>query len=176
MKPGTITLEVNGRLRSATAEPRLTLLDFLRYALHLTGTHMGCEHGVCGACTVRFDGSAVRSCLMYAFQAPGHHVTTVEGSFDGASAPARSSSGIVAALVTGLLSGVFWVIFGLYCFKTDSWSGRIVSLFFAGLASSLFGLAVRAAILLRRFPPTPDQNVVTDEFLEEYRTRRRSGH
>ena len=82
MKPGTITLEVNGRLRSATAEPRLTLLDFLRYALHLTGTHMGCEHGVCGACTVMFDGSAVRSCLMYAFQAQGHQVTTVEGLCD----------------------------------------------------------------------------------------------
>jgi len=89
MKPGTITLEVNGRLRSATAEPRLTLLDFLRYALHLTGTHMGCEHGVCGACTVMFDGSAVRSCLMYAFQAHGHDVTTVEGLCDGDGTPGR---------------------------------------------------------------------------------------
>ncbi|MCH7592236.1 MAG: hypothetical protein IH989_05610 [Planctomycetes bacterium] len=88
----------------------------------------------------------------------------------------RPSSGIVAALVTGLLSLVFWSIFGLYCFKTESWSGRIASLFFAGLATSLFGLAVRAAILLRRFPPPPDQNVVTDEFLEQLRTRRRSGH
>ena len=87
----------------------------------------------------------------------------------------RPSSGIVAALVTGLLSLVFWSIFGLYCFKTESWSGRIASLFFAGLASSLFALAVRAAMILRRFPPPPDQNVVTDEFLEQYRTRRRSG-
>ncbi|MCZ6813654.1 MAG: (2Fe-2S)-binding protein, partial [Alphaproteobacteria bacterium] len=58
---------------------RLTLLDFLRYALNLTGTHMGCEHGVCGACTVMFDGLAVRSCLIYAVQADGHDVTTVEG-------------------------------------------------------------------------------------------------
>lgn len=89
MKPSTITLEVNGRLRSATAEPRLTLLDFLRYALHLTGTHMGCEHGVCGACTVMFDGSAVRSCLMYAFQAQGHQVTTVEGLCNTDGTPGR---------------------------------------------------------------------------------------
>ena len=79
MKPRKITLRVNGRVRSATAEPRLTLLDFLRYALNLTGTHMGCEHGVCGACTVMFDGLAVRSCLIYAVQADGHDVTTVEG-------------------------------------------------------------------------------------------------
>ncbi|MCZ6448100.1 MAG: (2Fe-2S)-binding protein [Alphaproteobacteria bacterium] len=79
MKPRKITLEVNGGVRSATAEPRLTLLDFLRYALNLTGTHMGCEHGVCGACTVMFDGLAVRSCLIYAVQADGHDVTTVEG-------------------------------------------------------------------------------------------------
>ncbi|MCZ6742794.1 MAG: (2Fe-2S)-binding protein [Alphaproteobacteria bacterium] len=79
MKPRKITLEVNGGVRWATAEPRLTLLDFLRYALNLTGTHMGCEHGVCGACTVMFDGLAVRSCLIYAVQADGHDVTTVEG-------------------------------------------------------------------------------------------------
>ncbi len=79
MKPRKITLEVNGGERWATAEPRLTLLDFLRYALNLTGTHMGCEHGVCGACTVMFDGLAVRSCLIYAVQADGHDVTTVEG-------------------------------------------------------------------------------------------------
>lgn len=79
MKPRKITLRVNGGVRWATTEPRLTLLDFLRYALNLTGTHMGCEHGVCGACTVMFDGLAVRSCLIYAVQADGHDVTTVEG-------------------------------------------------------------------------------------------------
>ena len=79
MKPREITLEVNGRVRSAAAEPRLTLLDFLRSELGLTGTHMGCEHGVCGACTVMFDGVAVRACLIYAVQAHGHQVTTVEG-------------------------------------------------------------------------------------------------
>ncbi|MEE8223464.1 MAG: (2Fe-2S)-binding protein [Alphaproteobacteria bacterium] len=79
MKPRKITLKVNRRVRWGIAEPRLTLLDFLRYALNLTGTHMGCEHGVCGACTVMFDGLAVRSCLIYAVQADGHEVETVEG-------------------------------------------------------------------------------------------------
>ena len=79
MKPRTITLKVNRKDRSGTAEPRLTLLDFLRYELNLTGTHMGCEHGVCGAGTVMFDGAAVRSCLIFAVQADGHEVETVEG-------------------------------------------------------------------------------------------------
>lgn len=87
MKPRKITLRVNGGVRWATAEPRLTLLDFLRYALNLTGTHMGCEHGVCGACTVMFDGLAVRSCLIYAVQADGHDVTTVEGLCNGDGTP-----------------------------------------------------------------------------------------
>ncbi len=79
MKPREITLAVNGKERSGTAEPRVTLLDFLRSELNLTGTHMGCEHGVCGACSVMLDGVAVRSCLIYAVQAEGHDVGTVEG-------------------------------------------------------------------------------------------------
>ena len=74
-----VSLTVNGRAREAEAEPRTTLLDFLRDTLGLTGTHMGCEHGVCGACSVLFDGQAVRACLMFAVQADGHAVTTVEG-------------------------------------------------------------------------------------------------
>jgi carbon-monoxide dehydrogenase small subunit len=61
----------------------MTLADFLREKLHLTGTHLGCEHGVCGACTVLFDGAAIRSCLMLAVQADGHEVLTVEGLSDG---------------------------------------------------------------------------------------------
>jgi len=79
MTTETIRLTVNGRAREAAAEPRVTLLDFLREALGLTGTHMGCEHGVCGACTVSLDGAPVRSCLVFAVQAAGHAVTTVEG-------------------------------------------------------------------------------------------------
>jgi carbon-monoxide dehydrogenase small subunit len=74
-----VTLTVNGKTRAGEAEPRTTLLDFLRDALGLTGTHMGCEHGVCGACSVIFDGAAVRSCLMFAVMADGHDVVTVEG-------------------------------------------------------------------------------------------------
>jgi carbon-monoxide dehydrogenase small subunit len=74
-----VALTVNGRTREAETEPRTTLLDFLRDALGLTGTHMGCEHGVCGACSVLLDGAPVRSCLIFAVQAEGHEVTTVEG-------------------------------------------------------------------------------------------------
>src|SRR5881275_858031 len=74
-----IELTVNGQRRVATAEVRTTLADFLRDHLGLTGTHLACEHGVCGACTVLVDGEAVRSCLMLAVQADGARVTTVEG-------------------------------------------------------------------------------------------------
>jgi carbon-monoxide dehydrogenase small subunit len=75
----TITVTVNGTPYERTIEPRLLLSDFLRHELGLTGTHVGCEHGVCGACTIIFDGQPVRSCLMLAVQADGHEITTVEG-------------------------------------------------------------------------------------------------
>ena len=75
----TITITVNGKPYERSVEPRLLLSDFLREDLGLTGTHTGCEHGVCGACTVLLDGVSVRSCLMFAVQADGHDVTTVEG-------------------------------------------------------------------------------------------------
>ncbi|HET7243698.1 MAG TPA: (2Fe-2S)-binding protein [Streptosporangiaceae bacterium] len=74
-----ITLRVNGAARTGSPEARKTLADFLRDDLNLTGTHLGCEHGVCGACTVIVDGRAVRSCLMLAVQAAGSEVTTIEG-------------------------------------------------------------------------------------------------
>ena len=74
-----VELTVNGAARAAETEPRTLLSDFLRHDLGLTGTHVGCEHGVCGACTVLLDGEPVRSCLMFAVQAAGHAVTTVEG-------------------------------------------------------------------------------------------------
>ena len=74
-----IVVEVNGRQRSAQVPARLSLVDWLREELGLTGTHVGCEHGVCGACSVMLDGEPVRACLMYAVQAHGHRVTTVEG-------------------------------------------------------------------------------------------------
>jgi carbon-monoxide dehydrogenase small subunit len=75
----SVSVTVNGRRRSARVEPRLTLADFLREICGLTGTHLGCEHGVCGACTVLVDGAAVRSCLTFAVQAEDREVTTVEG-------------------------------------------------------------------------------------------------
>jgi carbon-monoxide dehydrogenase small subunit len=74
-----IRVTVNDRVHESQVEPRVLLSDFLRHQLGLTGTHVGCEHGVCGACTVLFDGLPVRSCLMLAVQAHGHSITTVEG-------------------------------------------------------------------------------------------------
>jgi aerobic carbon-monoxide dehydrogenase small subunit len=73
-----ISVTVNGKTYDQEIEPRLLLSDFLRHDLGLTGTHVGCEHGVCGACTVLFDGEPVRSCILLAVQADGHAVTTVE--------------------------------------------------------------------------------------------------
>ncbi len=76
--PRPVSVTVNGRSRAAFVEPRKTLADFLREDCELTGTHLACEHGVCGACTVFIDGAAVRSCLMFAIQAEGAQVTTIE--------------------------------------------------------------------------------------------------
>jgi aerobic carbon-monoxide dehydrogenase small subunit len=74
-----IVVTVNGRHHDVTVQVRVTLVDFLRHQLGLTGTHVGCEHGVCGACTVLFDGRAARACLMFAVQADEHEVVTIEG-------------------------------------------------------------------------------------------------
>ncbi len=75
----TVSVSVNGQTRVREVEPRLLLSDFLRHELGLTGTHVGCEHGVCGACTVLLDGEPVRSCLLLAVQADGREIGTVEG-------------------------------------------------------------------------------------------------
>jgi len=77
-----ISINVNGRACVVTVPPRMTLVDCLRDVLRLTGTHVGCEHGICGACSVMFDGEPIRSCLMFAVQADGHEITTVEGLAD----------------------------------------------------------------------------------------------
>ena len=86
-----IELTVNGRPVRETVQPRLLLSDFLRHTLGLTGTHVGCEHGVCGACTVRLDGSAVRSCLLLAVQADGAEVATVESLAGDALSPLQDA-------------------------------------------------------------------------------------
>ena len=78
----TIRFRLNGREVSGKAEPRMQLADFIRQVLHQTGTHVGCEHGVCGACTVMVDGRAVRSCTLYAVQAEDCEIVTVEGVSD----------------------------------------------------------------------------------------------
>ena len=83
MERQAVRILVNGKAYRRTIEPRLTLADFLRDRLRLTGTHLGCEHGVCGACTVIVNGDAIRSCLMLAVQADGCKVLTVEGLSDG---------------------------------------------------------------------------------------------
>ncbi len=79
----SIAVTVNGETRTGEAEPRMLLSDFLRETLGLTGTHVGCEHGICGACTVHVDGEAARSCLMFAVQADGAEIATIEGLADG---------------------------------------------------------------------------------------------
>src|SRR5689334_23464065 len=92
MTPKHVRVTVNGRTYERTVSPRLTLADFLREELGLTGTHLACEHGVCGACTVLVDGASARSCLMLAAQANGKAVTTIEGlATDGALNPLQQA-------------------------------------------------------------------------------------
>jgi aerobic-type carbon monoxide dehydrogenase small subunit (CoxS/CutS family) len=87
-----VDVSVNGRRYREDVEPRLLLSDFIRHRLGLTGTHVGCEHGVCGACTVQLDGVAVRSCLMLAAQVDGAEIVTVEGlAIDGALTPLQEA-------------------------------------------------------------------------------------
>ena len=83
MTKRTVSIEINGESYVREVEPRLLLSDFIRHEARLTGTHVGCEHGVCGACTVQVDGLPVRSCLMLAVQAHGRSLRTVEGMTDG---------------------------------------------------------------------------------------------
>jgi aerobic carbon-monoxide dehydrogenase small subunit len=98
----TLTLRVNGVERTATVPTRLTLADLLRDEFGLTGTHLGCEHGVCGACTVRLDGEIVRSCLLFAVQCEGREIQTIEG----VAAPDGTLSPVQEA---------FWDHHGLQC-------------------------------------------------------------
>jgi carbon-monoxide dehydrogenase small subunit len=98
----SISVTVNGQVYKREVEPRLLLSDFLRHELGLTGTHVGCEHGVCGACTVLFNGESARSCLLFAVQAEGHSITTVEGL-------AKSPQALHP------LQQAFWEAHGLQC-------------------------------------------------------------
>lgn len=102
-----VTITVNEKIYTREVEPRLLLSDFLRHELGLTGTHVGCEHGVCGACTILFDGESARSCLMFAVQADGHEITTVEGL----------ASPQLGGIEGGLhpIQQAFWEAHGLQC-------------------------------------------------------------
>ena len=101
MQKTEITFTLNGKPRTAEAPPRMLLSDFLRHELSMTGTHVGCEHGVCGACTVLMDGASVRSCLTFAVQIDGVEITTIEGMADGGTLSAIQSA--------------FWEEHGLQC-------------------------------------------------------------
>ena len=101
MQKTEITFTLNGKPRTAEAPPRMLLSDFLRHELSMTGTHVGCEHGVCGACTVLMDGASVRSCLTFAVQIDGVEITTIEGMADG---------GTLSAI-----QNAFWEEHGLQC-------------------------------------------------------------
>jgi aerobic-type carbon monoxide dehydrogenase small subunit (CoxS/CutS family) len=105
----SIKLTVNGTTYEGSAEARVTLADFIRDELDLTGTHLGCEHGVCGACTILMDGHAVRSCLMLAVQAEGHDLQTVEGlaAEDGALHPIQEAFAEEHALQCGFCTPGF---------------------------------------------------------------------
>ena len=101
-----VSITVNGQQISQDVEPRLLLSDFLRHELGLTGTHVGCEQGVCGACTILFDGQPARSCIIFAVQADGHEIMTVEGL---AAANADDGKGLHP------LQQAFWEAHGLQC-------------------------------------------------------------
>ena len=116
----SVALTVNGIPYERSVEARMLLSDFLRHELGLTGTHVGCEHGVCGACTILLDGEAVRSCLMFAVQADGHSLTTVEGLTSLApptatlrSLPLGDGQGVREGLHP--LQQAFWEAHGLQC-------------------------------------------------------------
>jgi aerobic-type carbon monoxide dehydrogenase small subunit (CoxS/CutS family) len=99
--PRRVRVIVNGTAYERQVEPRLLLVDFLRHEIGLTGTHVGCEHGVCGACTISFDGAPMRSCLLFAVQADGHSIGTIEGIAEGEQLHP--------------LQAAFWELGGLQC-------------------------------------------------------------
>ena len=106
----TVELQVNGKTYRREVEPRLLLSDFLRHELGLTGTHVGCEHGVCGSCTVLLDGEPVRACLLLAIQTQGRRVETVEGLADGNADGHGHGDGALHPL-----QQAFWEKHGLQC-------------------------------------------------------------
>ena len=128
-----ITVEVNGVAYDRTVPPRLLLSDFLRHDLHLTGTHVGCEHGVCGACTVQLDGQGVRSCLLFAVQADGCAIKTVEGLANGEELhPLQEAFSAAHALQCGFCTPGFLM-------AIDSMLDELAAMTEAGIREALSG-------------------------------------
>jgi carbon-monoxide dehydrogenase small subunit len=147
-----VQFEVNGKPVSVEVEPRTSLADCLRNQLRLTGTHLGCEHGVCGACTVIVDGEAVRSCLMLAVQAEGSKVTTVEGlSRDDGLTPLQTAFKKHHALQCGFCTpGVLTTAHALLSEEPDASEERVRSVLSGNLCRCTGYIPIVEAILEAR--------------------------
>jgi carbon-monoxide dehydrogenase small subunit len=149
MKSVTTRFTVNGAPVEVQAEPRTSLADCLRRDLKLTGTHLGCEHGVCGACTIILDGAAVRSCLMLAVQADGSDIVTVEGLADGdALSPLQASFRKHHALQCGFCTpGILTTAHALLSEEPDADAGRIRSVLSGNICRCTGYMSIVEAVL-----------------------------
>ena len=147
-----VRFEVNGKAVAVEVEPRVSLADCLRHQLRLTGTHLGCEHGVCGACTIIVDGAAVRSCLMLAVQAEGSKITTVEGlSTDGELTPLQKSFRKHHALQCGFCTpGMLTTAHALLTDEPDADADRIRSALSGNLCRCTGYIPIVEAVLEAR--------------------------
>jgi carbon-monoxide dehydrogenase small subunit len=145
----TITLIVNGKAIEADVEPRLTLASFLRRQLGLTGTHVGCEHGVCGTCTVILDGDAVRSCLMFATQADGSNLVTIEGLAHGDDlSPLQAAFRRHHALQCGFCTpGILTTMHALLTEEPDATEERVRDVLSGNLCRCTGYLSIVAAVM-----------------------------
>jgi carbon-monoxide dehydrogenase small subunit len=149
MKSVTTRFTVNGAPVEVQAEPRTSLADCLRRDLKLTGTHLGCEHGVCGACTIILDGAAVRSCLMLAVQADGSDIVTVEGLADGdALSPLQASFRKHHALQCGFCTpGILTTAHALLSEEPDADADRIRSVLSGNICRCTGYMSIVEAVL-----------------------------
>lgn len=149
MKSVTTRFTVNGAPVEVQAEPRTSLADCLRHDLKLTGTHLGCEHGVCGACTIILDGAAVRSCLMLAVQADGSDIVTVEGLADGdALSPLQASFRKHHALQCGFCTpGILTTAHALLSEEPDADADRIRSVLSGNVCRCTGYMSIIEAVL-----------------------------
>jgi aerobic-type carbon monoxide dehydrogenase small subunit (CoxS/CutS family) len=155
-----VSFEVNGKQVSVEVEPRMTLADCLRHVLRLTGTHVGCEHGVCGACTILVDGAAVRACLLLALQAEGSKVVTIEGlSNDHELTPLQASFRRHHALQCGFCTpGMITTAHALLSEEPDADADRIREVLSGNLCRCTGYISIIEAVLDARAAykkPTP---------------------